>query len=103
MPDPGNGLSFPRIDLGAAVATLPSDVGDCNGDGEVRIDEVELGINIPLQLRPLADCPAIDANGNGEVEINEVLSAVNVGLSGCPTGNAKLPCHGSLTGQCPAS
>ena len=70
---------------------------------EVRIDEVELGINIPLQLRPLADCPAIDANGNGEVEINEVLSAVNVGLSGCPTGNAKLPCHGSLIGQCPAS
>jgi hypothetical protein len=62
----------------------PSCVGDCNGDGEVTINELITGVNIALGASPVSSCPAIDANGNGEVTINELISAVNNALNGCP-------------------
>lgn len=62
----------------------PSCVGDCNGDGEVSINELITGVNIALGSAPVSSCEAIDENGNGEVTINELISAVNNALTGCP-------------------
>ncbi len=58
-------------------------VGDCNGDGEVTVDELLKMVNIGLEILPVSDCPAGDANGNGTITINEILIAVNHALSGC--------------------
>jgi hypothetical protein len=57
--------------------------GDCNGDGEVTIDELLIGVNIALDLQPLSRCAAFDAGGDGMVTIDELLAAVNNALGGC--------------------
>lgn len=58
-------------------------VGDCNGDGEVTINELILGVNIALGNKPLSECPAADANGDGEVTIGELIQAVKDVINGC--------------------
>jgi hypothetical protein len=69
-------------DTGAA--TCRSCVGDCNGDGEVTINEIILLVNIALGNTPLSACTAGDADARGTIEINEIIIAVNNALSGCP-------------------
>jgi hypothetical protein len=59
--------------------------GDCNGDGEVTINELISMVNIALGSSPLSSCAIGDANGDGEITINEIIQAVNFALSGCPT------------------
>jgi hypothetical protein len=59
-------------------------VGDCNGDGEVTIDELILGVRIALEMSDLSDCPEFDADGSEEVTVDELVQAVNNALSGCP-------------------
>lgn len=59
-------------------------VGNCNGDGEVTVDEIIKGVNIALGSLSIDACPSFDVNGNGEVEINELIIAVNNALNGCP-------------------
>ncbi len=91
------GLDFGNRRLTAEPSTTPSPThtpegtppasggtGDCNGDNEVTVDELILGVNIALGTRPLADCPAFDPSGDGEVTINELIAAVNYALTGIP-------------------
>ncbi|MDX2167267.1 MAG: hypothetical protein SF182_09395 [Deltaproteobacteria bacterium] len=61
----------------------PSCTGDCNGDGEVTINELITGVNIALGSAPLSQCPAFDANGDDNVAINELIAAVGAALEGC--------------------
>ena len=53
-------------DGGAACA------GDCNGDGEVSIEELVDAVRIALDEIPISACAAADSNQDGEVSINEV-------------------------------
>lgn len=57
--------------------------GDCDGDGEVTVNELLRGVNIALGA-PLASCPSFDRNRDGAITIDEVLDAVNAALLGCP-------------------
>ncbi len=59
-------------------------VGDCNGDGEVAINELIRGVNINLGNADVSTCPAMDGSGDGEVAVNELIQAVNNSLNGCP-------------------
>ena len=59
-------------------------VGDCNGDGEVTVDELIKGVNIALGTLPLSDCLSLDANGDGTVTVDEIVKAVNAALNSCP-------------------
>ncbi len=59
-------------------------VGDCNGDGEVAINELIIGVNIALGNNTVETCPEFDDNDDGEVAINELIIAVNNALTGCP-------------------
>ena len=62
---------------------VPGCPGDCNGDGEVTIDELVMMVNIALGTRPLSDCAAGDSTRDGEITIDEIIRAVTRALSGC--------------------
>jgi hypothetical protein len=72
----------------ATVTPTPevSCVGDCNGDGEVTVDELVIGANIALGVTDLSECPAFDADNNGAVTVDELLQAVANSLTGCTGG-----------------
>jgi len=57
--------------------------GDCDGDGEVTINEVVLGVNIALDNTPVGACAQFDADGDGTVAINELIASVGDVLAGC--------------------
>lgn len=59
-------------------------VGDCNGDGQVLINELVVGVNIALGNTPVSQCLAFDADRGGTVTINELIQGVNNALNGCP-------------------
>ena len=69
----------------AAAVPPPLCVGNCNGDGVVTIDELILGVNIVLELRPVDACPAF-ANSQGMVDIAQLIKGVNNALGGCGSG-----------------
>ena len=58
-------------------------VGDCNGDENVRINELIIAVGIALDRQDLSVCPSIDGNSNGRVDIGELISAVGNSLRGC--------------------
>ena len=75
----------------AATATASATVtvgiscpGDCNGSGEVTIDELILLVNIALDALPVSSCRAGDLDNNDAIAINELVTAVNSALGGCP-------------------
>lgn len=58
--------------------------GDCDGDGEVFVNEVTMAVRILAGDAPLSECPAADADGDGEVFVSDVTrAALSMGL-GCP-------------------
>lgn len=70
--------------------------GDCDGDGEVRINELVLGVNIALGLTSLDVCEAMDGNGGGDVTVDELVTAVRNALNGCPV----VACEAPEGGRC---
>jgi hypothetical protein len=57
--------------------------GDCNGDGQVTINELITAVNNAQQgCGGAAQCCG-DCNGDGQVTINELIAAVNNALQGC--------------------
>ncbi len=58
---------------------------DCDGNGEVRVNEVIQCVNIALGRVGVSSCAACDVNADGSVRVNELIQGVNVLLTGCPT------------------
>ena len=75
-------VAFLGLTTSGAAQALPC-VGDCNGNGEVVINELITGVNIAVGSARLDQCPTFDRNGSGEVEINELIQGVNAALNGC--------------------
>ena len=69
----------------AVAAVRAAVVGDCDGDGVVRISELVTGVGIALGIFPLDRCPTFDADGDGTVSISELIGAVNAALAPAPT------------------
>ncbi len=67
-----------------ATPVLNLCVGDCDGNGEVAVNELVTGVNIALGSLPLSSCGAFDSNGDEDVAVNELLQGVNAALNGCP-------------------
>ncbi|MEO8602024.1 MAG: hypothetical protein ABI629_05555 [bacterium] len=57
--------------------------GDCDGDGQVAINEAIRGVNIALGNALVSDCASFDANGDGSVAVSELIAAVSNVLGGC--------------------
>jgi hypothetical protein len=74
------------VPLTAARSAAAACAGDCNGDGEVFVDEILVGTNIALGEALLSECPAFDTNGDNEVTVEELLQAIDHALNGCPAG-----------------
>lgn len=66
-------------------------VGDCDGGGEVTIDEIIVGVNIALGVAEVSSCPRFDAGNDGSVTVDEVIQAVNAALSGCAVAPTTTP------------
>jgi hypothetical protein len=65
-------------------------VGDCNGDGEVAIDELVFAVNAALSDTGVENacdlityCPLIDIDLNCEITIDEIIAGVGRALGGC--------------------
>ena len=82
------------VALGSFLAIMPPAiamqhcVGDCNGDGEVKINELITGVNIALNTAFVDTCLNFDSSNDGSVAINELITGVNCSLSGCVGANA---------------
>jgi hypothetical protein len=70
------------VDIGYHYPSPTALVGDCNGDGRVRINELVLAVNIALGLEPMSACQAIDADRDGRPAVDELVRAVRNGLGG---------------------
>lgn len=95
------GGTLRRIALAIAISLLqgvaplaaqpPVCVGDCDGSGNVTVDEILLGINIALGSRPVDECTAFDRDGNGAVTVDEIVTGVTYALEGCPAAPVPTP------------
>lgn len=83
----GGALALLGVDGAVAVAEPPPPPacpGDCDGSGDVSINELLLGVNILVGSAAPGQCPAMDANADGTIAVNELIQAVNVALAACP-------------------
>jgi hypothetical protein len=65
-------------------------VGDCNGDGEVTVNELLVLVNITLDTAALTACPVGDQNSDGAITVNEIIGGVNNALGACPAPSGPL-------------
>ncbi|MBX3027699.1 hypothetical protein KF840_22600 [bacterium] len=71
--------------------------GDCDGGGDVAINELVLCVNIALGSATVPSCAPCDVNGDGSVAINELIAAVNAALAGCsPIGGNEVCGDGQM-------
>jgi outer membrane protein assembly factor BamB len=68
---------------GVLALSVPSCLGDCDGDLTVRVNELTTGIGIASGSTPLDACPAFDGDESGTVTIDELVAGVDNGLFGC--------------------
>lgn len=62
-------------------------VGDCDGSGDVTIDELIVGVKMTLGIDDVTLCPSLDVNHDGVMTVMHLLLAVNAALNGCtPAG-----------------
>lgn len=74
---------FAGLAASPSWAGSPGCAGDCNGDGQVRVDELILGVNRALGTAGPEICAAVDDDENGEVTVDELVRAVRNALAGC--------------------
>jgi hypothetical protein len=73
-----------RLRMPAAVIYSSSNcIGDCDGDNQVRIEELTLGVSIALGEQSSGHCLALDPDGDGNVEVFELIGSVRSALEGC--------------------
>ena len=59
-------------------------IGDCDGNGQVTVDEILTMVNIAVGKTPITKCDADNANHDDQITIDKILTAVNNALNGCP-------------------
>ena len=67
----------------AAVDVAVPCSGDCNGDGEVAIDELVVALRAALGASAVDECASADADADGQIAVDELIAAVRRALTGC--------------------
>jgi DNA-binding beta-propeller fold protein YncE len=76
-------VPIPGKSVGAVVvAPLPVCAGDCNGDGQVTVDEILTLVTIALGNAETSACPS-GVPSRAKVNVALITQAVNDALSGC--------------------
>lgn len=57
--------------------------GDCDGDSRTTVDDLMVGVQIALGLKPIDDCPLLDDDASGTTTVDELLWAIYEALEGC--------------------
>ncbi len=70
---------------------------DCNYDGRIAVNELILGVNMALELRPISDCSGFDITRDGAISIGELVTAVRGNLNGCIPFNTPTPTRPTST------
>lgn len=84
-------LALWLLSLGIAESARATCPGDCNGNGEVTVDELVVAVNVALGDADLASCSAADRGGDGSVSIDDLVVAVATALQGCPAVASPTP------------
>lgn len=74
------------IGIGELGGVAPACLGDCDGDGSVRVSELVAGVNAALGLADVSRCAAFDPDGDGLVVVADLVRAVGFALGACPMG-----------------
>ncbi|MFI5396905.1 MAG: choice-of-anchor Q domain-containing protein [Candidatus Binatia bacterium] len=85
---PGDGAtkcSIGAYEYNSVPASPTTCFGDCNGDGQVTVDEILMMTNIALGNANVSTCLAGTANHDGQITVDEILTAVDNALNGCTT------------------
>ncbi len=72
--------------LAATATATPTPrvcAGDCDGSGQVTIDELIKLVRVALGEGAYSTCVAGDVDASGDIDITDIISAVNIALSGC--------------------
>lgn len=72
-----------RVQVVPTPTPSPACIGDCNGSGDVTVDDLLTMVNVALDNLQVAACEAGDGNRDGQVTVDEILAAVNRALNGC--------------------
>jgi hypothetical protein len=72
-------------------------VGDCDGDGRVRVDELLTAVRIVLGAQPLDACAGLDQQ-TGKVGVPDVVLAITNALGGCLFSHVDYVIVGSYNG-----
>jgi CSLREA domain-containing protein len=75
-----------HVDIGAyeaQQATTLMCVGDCDGNGQVALDDILTMVNIALGNAEVWVCELGDSNKDDLITVDEILTAVNNALNGC--------------------
>jgi hypothetical protein len=80
---PGNDIYYQCADLVLRRAAPSTCAGDCNGDGQVSVDELIAAVRILLGTGAVEGCRACDADSSGDVTVDEIIHAVGSALRGC--------------------
>jgi 6-phosphogluconolactonase (cycloisomerase 2 family) len=84
---------FRFTSLAASLADPGSELtGDCDGNGNVTVNELITSVGIALERKTIDECPAADRDRNLRVGVNELIQGVNaaLGLSGAPSGGVQI-------------
>jgi hypothetical protein len=71
--------------------------GDCNGDGQVNVNELVLSVDIALGAADIGECSETDANGDLRITIDELISAAGNSLNDCPAAAATATATATAT------
>jgi len=69
--------------LCGGVAAAQTCIGDCDGDRQVEVAELIVGVRIALGMAPVSACPSFDLDGNSAVNVAELVRAVGAALDDC--------------------
>lgn len=74
-----------RVSGDRLVLPPPPCAGDCDGDGDVSIDELITSVGIAIGQAAVDGCRGADHDGDGLIGIHELVASVSASLAGCPT------------------
>jgi hypothetical protein len=85
------GFTEPGPVARALVMSASCPIGDCDGDGQVTVEELMRMVAGRVGSPDVEPCGAMDADGDGSIAVTEITAAVGYALTGCGDGRA---CNG---------